>query len=42
TFGIGMGVFGSFIFKEWTKFKNRKIRFMKALSDNLYFKNLDN
>ena len=42
TFGVGMGVFGSFIFKEWTKFKNRKIRFMKALSDNLYFKNLDN
>ena len=42
TFGIGMGVFGSFIFKEWAKFKNRKIRFMKALSDNLYFKNLDN
>jgi hypothetical protein len=37
-----MGVFGSFVFKEWTKFKNRKIRFMKALSDNLYFKNLDN
>ncbi len=39
---IGMGVFGSFIFKEWSKFKNRKIKFMKALSDNLYFKNLDN
>ena len=42
TFAIGMGVFGSFIFKEWSKFKNRKIRFMKALADNLYFKNLDN
>ncbi|BFT29347.1 hypothetical protein D210916BOD24_05230 [Alteromonas sp. D210916BOD_24] len=42
TFGIGMGVFGSFVVREWTKFKNRKIRFMKALSDNLYFKNLDN
>ena len=40
--GIGLGVFGSFIFKEWSKFKNRKIKFMKALSDNLYFKNLDN
>jgi outer membrane lipoprotein-sorting protein len=37
-----MGVFGGFIFKEWSKFKNRKIKFMKALSDNLYFKNLDN
>ncbi|WP_299263447.1 TMEM143 family protein [uncultured Psychrosphaera sp.] len=42
TFAIGMGVFGGFIFKEWSKFKNRKIKFMKALSDNLYFKNLDN
>lgn len=40
--GIGMGVFAGFIFKEWSKFKNRKIKFMKALSDNLYFKNLDN
>ena len=39
---IGLGVFGGFIFKEWSKFKNRKIKFMKALSDNLYFKNLDN
>jgi len=39
---LGMGVFGGFIFKEWSKFKNRKIKFMKALSDNLYFKNLDN
>ena len=42
TFALGMGVFGGFIFKEWSKFKNRKIKFMKALSDNLYFKNLDN
>ena len=42
TFGIGMGVFGSFVFREWTKFKNRKIQFMKTLADNLYFKNLDN
>ncbi|WP_372770593.1 TMEM143 family protein [Pseudoalteromonas sp.] len=40
--GLGLGVFGSFIFKEWSKFKNRKIKFMKALADNLYFKNLDN
>ena len=42
SFALGIGVFGSFIFKEWSKFKNRKIKFMKALSDNLYFKNLDN
>ena len=37
-----MGVFGSFIFKEWSKFKNRKIRFAKALVRQLVFKNLDN
>jgi hypothetical protein len=42
TFGLGIGVFAGFVFKEWSKFKNRKIKFMKALSDNLYFKNLDN
>ena len=42
TLAIGIGVFGSSVFKEWSKFKNRKIKFMKALSDNLYFKNLDN
>jgi hypothetical protein len=42
SFGLGIGVFVGFIFKEWSKFKNRKIKFMKALSDNLYFKNLDN
>lgn len=40
--GIGAGVIGGFIFKEWSKFKNRKLKFMKALADNLYFKNLDN
>lgn len=39
---LGFGVFGSFVFKEWSKFKNRKIKFMKALTDNLYYKNLDN
>ena len=29
TLAIGIGVFGSFVFKEWSKFKNRKIKFMK-------------
>ena len=28
--------------RDGTKFKNRKIQFMKALSENLYFRNLDN
>jgi hypothetical protein len=39
---VGAGVIGGYIFKKWSKFKNRKLRFMKALADNLYFKNLDN
>lgn len=43
-FGLAaaFGVLGGFIFKEWSKFKNRKLKFMKSLTDNLYFKNLDN
>ncbi len=39
---VGLAALGGFVFKQVTKFKNRKIRFMKTLSDNLYFKNLDN
>ena len=34
--------FGGFLVRQFTKFKNRKIQFMKALSENLYFRNLDN
>ncbi len=40
--GIGLGTLAGFLFKQIGKFKNRKIRFMKALAENLYFKNLDN
>jgi hypothetical protein len=40
--GAGLGTLGGFLFKQISKYKNRKIKFMKALSDNLYFKNLDN
>ena len=40
--GLGLATLGLFLFKQINKFKNRKIKFMKALSDNLYFKNLDN
>ena len=39
---LGLATLGGFLFKQVDKFKNRKIKFMKALSDNLYFKNLDN
>ncbi len=33
---------GAYLFKQFSNFKNRKIRFMKVLAENLYFKNLDN
>ena len=39
---LGLATLGGFLFKQINKFKSRKIKFMKALSDNLYFKNLDN
>jgi hypothetical protein len=38
----GLFAFGGFLVRQVTKFKNRKILFMKALSENLYFRNLDN
>jgi Protein of unknown function (DUF3754) len=37
-----LAAIGAFLFKQWNSYKNRKIKFMKALGDNLYFKNLDN
>ena len=37
-----MAAIGAFLFKQWNSYKNRKIKFMKTLGDNLYFKNLDN
>lgn len=40
--GVGFGTLGAFLWKQFSNFKNRKIRFMKTLADNLYFKNLDN
>jgi hypothetical protein len=40
--GAGLMAFGGFLVRQYTKFKNRKIQFMKALSENLYFRNLDN
>ena len=36
---IGLGMF---LFRQWDKFKSRKMLFMKMLSENLYFRNIDN
>jgi hypothetical protein len=40
--GAGLATLGGFLFRQINKFKTHKIKFMKALSDSLYFKNLDN
>jgi len=42
TLGVGMGTLGAYLARQLSKFKNRKIQFMKTLAENLYFKNLDN
>lgn len=38
----GLGALGGYLWKQFNNFKNRKLRFMQALTQNLYFKNLDN
>jgi len=40
--GAALAAVGGFLVRQFGKFKNRKIQFMKSLSDNLYFRNLDN
>jgi hypothetical protein len=40
--GAALAAVGGFLVRQFTKFKNRKIQFMKSLSENLYFRNLDN
>lgn len=39
---VGLGTLGVYAWKQVNRFKTRKIRFLKALTENLYFKNLDN
>lgn len=38
----GIATFAGYLWKQFSNFKNRKLRFMQALTQNLYFKNLDN
>ena len=40
--GAGVLALGAHLARQFGKFKNRKIAFMKALADSLYFTNLDN
>jgi hypothetical protein len=38
----GAAALAGYLWKQFNNFKNRKLRFMQALTQNLYFKNLDN
>ena len=38
----GLGALGGYLWKQFNNFKNRKLRFLQTLTQNLYFKNLDN
>jgi hypothetical protein len=38
----GVIVLGGYLGQQWIKFKNRRLLFSKELSENLYFRNLDN
>lgn len=38
----GLGAVGSYFWKQFNNFKNRKLRFIQTLTQHLYFKNLDN
>ncbi len=38
----GAAALAGYLWKQFSSFKNRKIRFMQALTQSLYFKNLDN
>lgn len=38
----GLGAFGGYLWKQYSSFRNRKLKFTQALTQNLYFKLLDN
>jgi hypothetical protein len=38
----GLVALGGYLWKQFNSFNNRKMRFMQTLTQNLYFKNLDN
>lgn len=38
----GIAAVVSFVFRQYLKYKNRRMEFMKTLTENLYFRNLDN
>ncbi|MEM7366299.1 MAG: TMEM143 family protein [Pseudomonadota bacterium] len=39
---LGTVALGSFLYRQFSNFRHRKLVFMQTLTENLYFKNLDN
>lgn len=39
---IALGILGLYLFRQYSNFVNKKIKYSKMLSDSLYFKNLGN
>jgi len=39
---VGFATLGGYFWKQFSSYKNRKLKFMQMLTENLYFKNLDN
>ena len=39
---LALGVLGAYLFRQYNKYVNKKIKFSKMLTDSLYFKNLGN
>jgi hypothetical protein len=39
---VALGILGGYLFRQYSSFVNKKIKFSKMLSDSLYFKNLGN
>ncbi|MFZ4399258.1 MAG: TMEM143 family protein [Bacteroidales bacterium] len=39
---VALGILGGYLFRQYSSFVNKKIKYSKMLSDSLYFKNLGN
>lgn len=39
---VSLGVFGGVLWRQWNRFRSKKIYFLQVLSQNLYYRNLDN
>ena len=37
----GLGILGGFVFKQYVSYKNKRLKFLKDVTDTLFFRNLD-